>query len=124
MANLRLYIAGIALFGAISAAFIKAGETKPQPTQTVTANTSQTLTAGSSPSPAATPPTPAEQQKIIWGYFYDPKLLPYPDWQKTLEKGTAYRLYDENHKCIGRVLADGKIQLIHQFPQVCDRGNS
>lgn len=118
MANFRLILASIALLSGIATALVKPNDaiSTNAPPPATGSNTEPTSHVAPTSDAA---PTAAIQQKIIWGYVYSPDLLPYPDWQRTLEPGKAYRLYDEHGKCIGSVKADGTIELIHDVPTTC-----
>lgn len=85
-----------------------------------------------SPSPSPSPAAPIAvgvlangesapkfQQAILWGYSYDPALLPCVDCQLKVEPNTHYQLFDRDKKCIGEILPTGEVKLLHYYPAVC-----
>ena len=134
MMNLKLLLAIAGLSVSVCAGLAKDGinplamAAKPQQSA-VTPASVHSPSPSPTPSPADAPiavgvlpngeSAPKFQQAILWGYSYDPALLPCIDCQLKVEPNTHYQLFDRDKRCIGEILPTGEVKLLHYYPDVC-----
>ena len=115
----RLTIAAAGLLAAIGAGLLF--DTQPGNLATVPSSTQGAIALPVDVLPQPIPlayAVPGEQQAFVWGYVFDPVLVPDLSWMQ-LNQGTQYRLFDQAHQCIGIMTAAGEPKLIHWFSDIC-----